>query len=107
LPAGVTMTPATGVLAGTASEIGAFDIQFTATNSVIPDASQAFTLNVVCPAITVNPAILPDGLYQTAYGPVSFTQTGSSGSTLSWAATGLPAGLALSSSGVLDGTPTT
>ena len=41
--------------AGTATQTGAFPLVFTATNGVPPDAMQNFTLNVVCPAITVNP----------------------------------------------------
>jgi hypothetical protein len=106
LPTGVTFTSATRVLGGTATQTGAFPLVFTATNAVPPDATQNFTLNVVCPAITVNPATLPDGLFQTAYGPVNFTQTGSTGTTFTWGSTGLPAGLALSTAGVLSGTPT-
>ena len=46
---------------------GAFPLVFTATNGIPPDATQNFTLNVVCPAITVNPATMTDGLYQIAY----------------------------------------
>ena len=46
-----------------------------------------------CPAITVNPSTLPDGLFNTAYGPVTFTQTGSTGSSFTWSATGLPTGI--------------
>jgi hypothetical protein len=81
---------------------------FTATNGVAPDAVQNFTLNVVCPAITVNPATMPEGLFQTAYGPVTFTQTGSTGTTITWSATGLPAGLTIASTtGSVSGTPTT
>ena len=67
LPTGVTFTPATRVLGGTATQTGAFPLVFTATNGVPPDATQNFTLNVVCPAITVNPATMPDGLFQIAY----------------------------------------
>ncbi len=68
---------------------------------------QDFTLTVACAAITVNPSSLADGLYQQPYGPVTFTQSGGTG-TITWSATGLPAGLSIdSSSGVLSGTPTT
>jgi Bacterial Ig domain/Putative Ig domain len=108
LPAGITFTPATRVLGGTATQTGAFPLVFTATNGVPPDATQNFTLNVVCPAITVNPAVLPDGLFQTAYGPVTFVASGSTGSTFTWNATGLPAGLAIGvNTGIVSGTPTT
>jgi hypothetical protein len=107
LPTGVTFTAGTRVLGGTATQTGAFPLVFTATNAVPPDATQTFTLNVVCPAITVNPATMPEGLYQTAYAGVTFTQTGSTGSTFTWSATGLPAGLAIGpTTGVVSGTPT-
>ena len=61
LPAGVTFTAATRVLGGTPTQTGVFPLVFTATNGTQPDATQNFTLNVVCPAITVNPATMPDG----------------------------------------------
>ena len=93
LPTGVTFTPATRVLGGTATQTGAFPLVFTATNGVSPDATQNFTLNVVCPAITVTPLVMPDGLYQTVYAGVDFNQTGSTGTTFTWGATGLPGGL--------------
>ena len=107
LPTGVTFTPATRVLGGTATQTGAFPLVFTATNGVSPDATQNFTLTVVCPAITVNPATMPDGLFQIAYPGVTFTQTGSTGSTITWSAIGLPAGLTIgATTGAVSGTPT-
>ena len=107
LPTGVTFTPATRVLGGTATQTGAFPLVFTATNSVSPDATQNFTLNVVCPAITVTPLVMPDGLYQTAYAGVDFNQAGSTGTTFTWGATGLPAGLTIdATTGVVSGTAT-
>ena len=107
-PAGVTYTSATRVLAGTATQTGPFALQFTATNGVPPDATQNFTLTVACPAITVNPSTLADGLFNTAYGPFTFSQTGSTGSSFTWSATGLPAGLSIApTTGIVSGTPTT
>jgi putative cofactor-binding repeat protein len=107
LPTGVTFTPATRVLGGTATQTGVFPIVFAATNAVSPDASQNFTLNVVCPTITVTPGSLNQGLYQTGYTSVDFDASGSTGSSFTWGATGLPAGLSINtSSGVVSGTPT-
>ena len=107
LPTGVTFTPGSNALAGTATQTGTFStIQFTADNDVEPNAVQAFTLNVVCPTITVTPLVLPNGLYQTTYGPVDFNQTGSTGSTFVWSATGLLAGMTFDvNTGVVAGTP--
>ena len=107
LPAGVMFTAATRVLGGTPTQTGVFPLVFTATNGIPPDATQNFTLNVVCPAITVNPATMLDGLFQVAYAGVTFTQTGSTGSSITWSATGLPAGVTISATtGVVSGTPT-
>lgn len=109
LPAGVTFNAATGELAGTATETGTFAaIQFSATNGVPPDAIQDFTLTVSCPAIAISATALPDGTYNTAYGPIGFTATGSTGVSLTWTAPGLPPGLAIgSTTGVVSGTPST
>jgi hypothetical protein len=108
LPAGVTFNTGTKVLGGTATQTGTFNLVFTATNAVPPDATQNFTLNVICPTITVNPSTaMPEGLYQIAYGGATFTQSGSTGSTITWTAIGLPAGLTINSAtGVVSGTPT-
>ena len=107
LPTGVTFTPATKILAGTATQTGTFPNVFTATNGIVPDATQNFTLTVVCPAITVTPLVMPDGLYQTVYAGVDFNQTGSTGTTFTWGATGLPAGLTIDvNTGVVSGTAT-
>ncbi|MDQ6796924.1 MAG: Ig-like domain repeat protein [Actinomycetota bacterium] len=53
LPAGVTFTPATGVLAGTpaAGTTGSYPLTFTASNGVSPNAAQSFTLIVVPPPV--------------------------------------------------------
>ena len=88
MPAGVTFTPATRVLGGTPMQTGVFPLVFTTTNGIPPDAAQNFTLNVVCPAITVTPAVMPEGLFQTVYGTVDFDLTGSTGSSFTWSATG-------------------
>ncbi len=49
LPSGITFTPATGILAGTpaAGTGGAYPLVFTASNGVLPNATQNFILNIV------------------------------------------------------------
>ncbi len=46
LPSGVTLNASTGVLSGTTTMLGVFNITITASNGVTPAATQAFTLNV-------------------------------------------------------------
>jgi hypothetical protein len=56
LPSGVSFTAGSGLLAGTpaAGTAGSYPLQFTASNGVVPDAVQAFTLNVsAAPATTL------------------------------------------------------
>ncbi len=67
--------------------------------------SAVATLTVVCPAVTVSPATLPDGQVGSAYNQ-SLTASGGLGTyTFTVAEGSLPAGLTLSSAGVLSGTP--
>ena len=67
--------------------------------------SAVATLTVVCPSVTVGPATLPGGVVGSAYSQ-NLTASGGLG-TYSYSVTGgtLPAGLSLSSAGVLSGTP--
>lgn len=57
--------------------------------------------------INITPTLLPLGTAGTAYGPVTFTATGGSfNQPYTWTSSPLPAGLTLSSEGMLSGTPT-
>jgi large repetitive protein len=103
LPTGVTFSPA-GVLSGTpaAGTGGVYPITVTASNGVGTPATQAFTLTVdEAPAITsADEAAFVTG----AAG--SFTVTASGFPAPSFTESGpLPAGVTLSSGGVLSGTP--
>jgi hypothetical protein len=57
------------------------------------------------PALAITTASLPDGTVGSPYS-ATLAATGGSG-TYSWSAAGLPAGLGMSSGGVISGTPTT
>jgi hypothetical protein len=50
LPAGITFSPPSGLLSGTATSAGVFPLQFTASNGIAPDATQDFVLDVTTPA---------------------------------------------------------
>ncbi|MGI4866854.1 MAG: putative Ig domain-containing protein [Janthinobacterium lividum] len=109
LPAGLSLSSA-GVLSGTPTAGGSFSFTVRATDaSASPgpfSGTQNYSLTIGAPTISVAPATLPNGAVAAAY---SQTLTGSGGTApYSFAITAgaLPAGLSLSSAGVLSGTPT-
>lgn len=106
LPAGVTLNGSTGALSGTPSVDGTFPVTFTYTeNASGLTASKAFQLQIADPPDPViTTAALPDGVVSEAYGPVTLQKTGNSG-TWTLSSGTLPAGVTLSSAGVLSGTP--
>ena len=61
----------------------------------------------MCPTITLSTTTFPDGAISEAYPATTITQTGGVGATTFAVMTGaLPAGLSLSSTGTVSGTPT-
>lgn len=106
LPSGVTLD-GSGSLSGTpgAGTGGVYPVTIGAANGVGSAASQSFTLTVVeAPSISGAPPSPADE--DEAY-THTFTLGGFPAPTTSVVAGTLPAGLTLSSSGVLSGTPTT
>ena len=109
LPAGLTLSAA-GVISGTPTAQGTATFTITATNVAGTD-SRAFTL-VIDPAAPVTvvpsistPAALPAATVGTAYSQ-TLSATGTPAPTFAVTAGSLPAGLTLSASGLLSGTPT-
>jgi hypothetical protein len=104
LPAGVTIDPSSGVISGTPTVIGPYTVTINLHDSLGVAATPAtFSFSIVdLPSITTSS--LPDGVQNVAY---NVTLTGTNGTTpYVWTATGLPAGLTISSGGVISGTPT-
>jgi microsomal dipeptidase-like Zn-dependent dipeptidase len=102
LPSGVTLTPG-GVLSGppASGTGGVYNITITASNGVLPNAMQSFTLTVrQPPAITsANSVTFTTG----TFGSFTVTASGYPASTFTTGA--LPSGLTLTPAGVLSGTP--
>ncbi len=108
LPTGITFNAATATLSGTATQGGSFPITIKATDSSTGTGpysqTNAYTLTVNGPTITVSPASLTAATAAVAYSQ-TITATGGAG-TYTYTETGtLPAGLTLSTAGVLSGTP--
>jgi hypothetical protein len=105
LPAGLTLNTLTGALTGTPTAAGTSNFTVTATDTTGNTGSQAYTL-VVNPAITITTASLPDGVVNTPYGQQINATGGTGGLTYTLSSGTLPAGLTLSATGAITGTPT-
>jgi hypothetical protein len=107
LPAGLTLNASTGVISGTptTSNAAGTSVTFRTTDANGCTGSQAVRLQV-CPVISVAPATLPNGTINTAYSQSITASGGASAYTYAVTSGSLPAGLTLSSAGLLSGTPT-
>lgn len=105
LPTGLSMSPA-GQISGSPTASGSFAFTVTATDDNAQTGSQAYTLDIAPPTLTLLPATLPNGLAGTAYSQQFTAGGGLAPYTYALSAGTLPAGLTLSSAGLLSGTPT-
>ncbi len=105
MPPGLSLL-STGILSGTPTTIGSYTVTVTATDANACQGNRSYTITINCGAITISPLTFSNG---SVGGPYSETLTASGGtSPYGFAVTGgsLPAGLTLSGSGTLSGTPT-
>jgi len=101
LPAGLSLTSA-GAISGSPTGSGTFTFTVTVTDSVQTTASKSFSL-VVAPPLIITTTTIADGRVSVNYSQ-PFAASGGR-PPYSWSAGSLPAGLAMSSAGVLSGTP--
>jgi hypothetical protein len=108
LPSGVTLNTSSGVLSGTPNFAGTFNFTLRATDANGCQGTQAYSVVMTCPTLTITPAALAAGTVGTAYSQ-TLTASGGAAPYGSWTVTSgtLPDGLTLSSGGVVSGTPTT
>jgi kumamolisin len=106
LPPGLTLTSA-GLLSGTLTQAGTFTSTIAATNGVSPSASLIFSISVynspAAPTITDGPP--PANATVTFPYNFDYTASGYPAPAFAVKSGALPGGLALSSTGVLSGTP--
>jgi hypothetical protein len=110
LPAGLSINASTGLISGTPTATGTSTVTVTAKDTTGASGSAMFSW-------TVNPAgantvtVTNPGAQSWTVGTAVSLQVqatdSASGQTLTYSATGLPAGLSISSSGLISGTPTT
>jgi uncharacterized protein (TIGR03437 family) len=112
LPGGLAI--AAGSVSGTPATAGTYLFTILVRDSATPPA-QAFSQVelTIDPAgasalrIRVNAAPLPIGAVGALYRPVTLVAAGGTGGPYTWSVSNLPAGMTLSASGVLSGTPST
>ena len=106
LPPGLAIAATTGILSGTPTRLGTYPMSVTVTDSASPQHSVTATITLVIGSSTLSITTttpLPNGSVGTFYSVV-LAASGGTG-PYNWKATGLPAGLSLSSGGTLSGTP--
>lgn len=102
LPEGIALNTTTGLISGTTSVVGNFDLTITKTNET-GEASKSFTLSslLVAPVIKTN-WDMPDAYLDTYY-ELANTATGEE---IVWSATGLVNGMSIDpDTGIISGTP--
>ncbi len=105
LPPGVALSSA-GILSGIPTSSGSYAFTITATDSLGFTGSQAYSFTVNVPTIVITPATLPAATGSIAYNQALTASGGNGGYTFSLSTGALPAGVTLSSAGVISGTPT-
>jgi predicted outer membrane repeat protein len=104
LPAGVTLDTTTGLISGTPTANGVFNISVTATNTFAACAPFAITITINPPLPAITSALTASATTGEAFN----YQIGASNSPTSYAAPDLPAGLTLNAAtGLITGTPAT
>ena len=109
LPPGLAI--ATSNLSGTPSAAGTYQAWIQVTDSsATPVFTSALLELAIAPSGSTALAVTPPspldlGVVGAAYGPVTLTASGGTGGPYTFTATSLPPGLALSSAGILSGTP--
>ncbi|WP_123769522.1 putative Ig domain-containing protein [Vulcaniibacterium tengchongense] len=105
LPVGMSLSSA-GALSGMPAAAGRYNFTVRATDANGFSGDRAYALTVAAATIVLSPATLPDATAGIAYGQTFSASGGSGPYSFSLVSGTLPAGLSLSGTGALAGTPT-
>jgi endoglucanase len=106
LPAGLSINSSTGLITGTPTTIGTSNVTVTAKAGVTGSAAFTWTISASNTVTVTSPGNQVGSVGTAASLQIQATDS-AAGQTLTYAATGLPAGLSISSTGLITGTPTT
>ena len=101
LPTGLSMN-SSGVISGSPEVAGLFSGTITASNGTLPNATQAFSIEIAAPPTITSTAPPSTGTVGVSY---SHTCTADGTAPITFSASGLPAGLDISSAGAISGIP--
>ncbi len=106
LPPVLTLNPTTGFITGTPTTAGPFS--FVAKVTDTGDSTEAPVTNtctITIPTVPSASCVVINATQGTAIAQATLTGSGGAGGPYTFTATGLPAGLSISSAGVISGTP--
>jgi virginiamycin B lyase len=107
LPPGLTLNSSTGAISGIPTTLGTFSFTIDIADSGSQTATQQVdSFTVVLPFLTITTTALPNGTAGLPYSASVVARSGTAPYTWSLLEGTLPAGLTLSASGVIAGTPT-
>ncbi len=105
LPPGLALDQNTGAITGTPTAAGAYTVRASVMDQNETTATQSFILNIA-PQVSIATVDLPDGQVNTGYSSGLAAAGGVPPYTWAITSGALPAGLTLSSTGAISGTPT-
>lgn len=107
LPPGLSLSASTGAISGIPTLGGKFPFNVTVSDNSVPRQIMTATMNITVgvTALNINTAALPPGIAGSAYSQALSASGGTPGYAWSVISGNLPAGLTLSSSGAITGTP--
>ncbi|WKT95217.1 autotransporter domain-containing protein [Brucella anthropi] len=105
LPADLTLDATSGIITGTPTEAGSFDVKVTATDKEGHEGHMTYTLVIAAaPTIEIAPKALPAGKVNLAYAETTLSVSGGT-APYTYKVEGLPEGLSLTGDKI-KGTPT-